>query len=214
MQRWLGHIHLKIAIVDNKLHNMRTQAPLLAPIFRSAGQARLLSIALLDGEYSLSDLAARAGVAYPTAHREAARLLDAGILAERTVGRTRLIRANERSPIVPPLTDILRQTTGAVSMLRQEFSAIEGIEAAFIYGSFAARTLGVAGDAPNDIDVMVIGVPDADDVYDACMRVEDAVQRPVNPTILDRAEAEARSGFLDSIRTQATVPILGVSPWQ
>ncbi|MGB3762104.1 MAG: winged helix-turn-helix domain-containing protein, partial [Ornithinimicrobium sp.] len=77
---------------------MRTEAPLLAPVFRSDGQASLLSALLLaDDELSLTDLADRAGVAYPTAHREVARLLDAGILVERRVGRTRLVRGNPHS---------------------------------------------------------------------------------------------------------------------
>jgi DNA-binding IclR family transcriptional regulator len=47
-----------------------------------------------DEVLSVTDLAGRAGLAYSTAHREVARLREAGILAERSVGRTRLIRAN------------------------------------------------------------------------------------------------------------------------
>ena len=66
---------------------MRTEPPLLAPIFRSDGQARLLSTMLLTGdELSITDLAKRADLAYPTAHREVARLMEAGILSERQVG--------------------------------------------------------------------------------------------------------------------------------
>ena len=187
---------------------------MLAPIFRSDGQARLLAVALLDGEYSLAELADRAGVAYPTAHREVGRLLESGILAERVIGRARLIRANESSPLVAALTEILQMTAGPVAALKQALAGIGGIEAAFIYGSFAARALHVAGAAPNDIDVMVIGEPDADSVYDACARVEDMVRRPVNPTILTRGEASAASGFLTSIRTSPIVPVIGVPPWQ
>jgi hypothetical protein len=53
-------------------------------------------------------------LAYPTAHREVARLVDAGILSERQVGRTRLIRANDESPLVHPLREILTVATGPV----------------------------------------------------------------------------------------------------
>jgi hypothetical protein len=127
---------------------MRTAPPLLAPIFRSEGQARLLAVTLLDGEYSLAELADRAGVAYPTAHREVGRLLASGILAERVIGRTRLIRANEFSPLTPALTDILQMTAGPVAGLKQALGGIEGIEAVLVYGSFAARTLHIAGVAP------------------------------------------------------------------
>src|SRR3954471_12345928 len=41
-------------------------------------------------------------LAYPTVHREGARLLNAGILSERQMGRTSLIRANDESPLVSP----------------------------------------------------------------------------------------------------------------
>jgi DNA-binding transcriptional ArsR family regulator len=199
--------------MEDKLHYMRTEAPLLAPIFRSDGQARLLSAVLLGEESSLTQLADRADLAYPTAHREVSRLLDAGILSESQVGRTRVIRANENSPLVPPLREILLISTGPVVLIAAEFSRIDGIEYAFIYGSFAARMRGVVGGAPNDIDVMVIGMPNANDVYDAVARVEKSVHRPVNPTILTREEAEGDSGFLQHVFANPTVPVIGVSPW-
>jgi DNA-binding transcriptional ArsR family regulator len=201
--------------MDDNLKYMRTAAPLLAPIFRSDGQARLLSTLLLTGEeLSLTDLARRAAVAYPSAHREVARLLDAGILSERQVGRTRLIRANEESPLVDPLREILTIATGPVVILAEELARIDGIESAFLYGSFAARILGDTGPAPHDIDVMVLGQPDVDEVYEACARIEAAVHRPVNPTVLTREEFAAPSAFLDNVRSGPAVAVVGELPWR
>ncbi|OMH24984.1 ArsR family transcriptional regulator [Tersicoccus phoenicis] len=194
---------------------MRTEAPLLAPVFRSDGQARLLSALLLTGdELSVTDVAKSAALAYPTAHREVARLLDAGILSERQVGRTRLIRANNESPLVQPLREILRIVTGPLVILADELAGIDGIESAFLYGSFAARMRGDGGPSPHDVDVMVLGEPDVDAVYEACMRVETAVHRPVNPTILTTEEFGAPSGFLDSVRSGPAVAVIGELPWQ
>jgi len=200
--------------MEDKLHYMRTSAPLLAPIFRSDGQARLLAALLLgDDELSLTELAERADLAYATAHREVARLIDAGILSERQIGRTRLIRANPDSPLVPPLRDILTVATGPAVLLADELAGVPGIETAFLYGSFAARLRGSDGPAPHDIDVMIIGNPEAEAVYDACARVEEAVHRPVNPTILTRAEADERTGFLANVRSNPIVPLIGQPPW-
>lgn len=201
--------------MDNNLHYVRAEPPLLAPVFRSEAQARLLSSILLSGdELSLTELAERTQTPYATAHREVARLLEAGILAERTAGRTRLLSANPESPLVRPLREILAIATGPAVFLTHELSAIANIDAAFLYGSYAARTAGVAGPPPNDIDVMVIGTPDPEAVYDACDRVERRVGRPVNPTILSRAEAtgEAQSAFLQSVMAQPTVPLIGAWP--
>lgn len=201
--------------MEINLNYMRTEAPLLAPVFRSDGQARLLATLLLTGEQlSVTDLATRAGLAYPTVHREVARLMDAGILTERQVGRTRLIRANEESPLVDPLRKILTIATGPVVLLAEELARIDGIESAFLYGSFAARMLGSTGPAPHDIDLMVLGEPDVDAVYEACSRVEAAVHRPVNPTILTPEEFAAPSGFLDNVRSGPVVPVMGKLPWR
>ncbi|MEA4944800.1 MAG: winged helix-turn-helix domain-containing protein [Propionicimonas sp.] len=194
---------------------MRTEAPLLAPVFRSEGQARLLAVLLLgEAELSITDLAARAHLAYPTAHREVTRLLDAGILAERGVGRSRLIRANPDSPLTDPLRQILLVATGPVALLAEEFAAVPGVESAFLYGSFAARMQGIDGPAPQDIDVMVVGTPDAAAVYDACERVEQLVGRPVNPTIITHEELSRESGFLDHVRANPIVLVTGELPWR
>ncbi len=202
-------------MMDNNLSYMRTAAPPLAPIFRSDGQARLLSALLLAGdELSLTDLAKRADLAYPTAHREVARLIDAGILTERQVGRTRLIRGNPDSPLAAPLREILTVVSGPTVLLAEEFGRIDGIESAFLYGSFAARLRGVDGPVPHDIDVMVVGTPDVDAVYEACTRVEAAVHRPVNPTILSSSEFTAQSGFLDTVRSSPIVPVIGKQSWR
>ena len=206
---------LTVGMMEDNLGYMRTEAPLLAPIFRSDGQARLLSTLLLSGdELSVTDLAERAGLAYPTVHREVARLVDAGILSERRVGRTRLTRANDESPLVRPLREILTVVTGPVVILAAELGRIDGIETAFLYGSFAARMLGDAGPAPHDIDVMVLGEPGVDAVYEACTRVEAAVHRPVNPTILTAEEFAAPSGFLDNVRSGPAVAVIGELPWR
>ncbi len=199
-----------VDVVDDIVHYMRVEAPLLAPVFRSDGQARLLSAVLLGGdELSLTDLAKRADLAYPTAHREVARLLRAGILVERHVGRTRLISGNADSPLTTPLRQILAVVSGPVVLLAQELGHIDGIESAFLYGSFAARLRGVDGPSPHDIDVMVVGAPDVDAVYEACTRVEAVVYRPVNPTILRPSEFNEASGFLDTVRSGPIVPVLG-----
>ena len=186
----------------------------MAPVFRSEGQARLLAVLLLGGEeLSITEVAARAHLAYPTAHREVGRLVAAGILVERQVGKSRLVRGNPGSPLTAPLRDILLVATGPVALLAEEFAGLPGVEAVFLYGSFAARVRGVEGPAPHDVDVMVMGTPDPDAVYAACERVEALVGRPVNPTIMTREEFWADSGFLASVRASPVVPVVGEVLW-
>ncbi len=205
---------LTVALSDNILNYMRTEAPLLAPIFRSDGQARLLAELLLTGdELSLTDLADRIDLAYATVHREAERLLSADILRERQVGRSRLMSANPDSPIVAPLRQVLLISTGPKILLSEALRQVKGITSAFIYGSFAARMTGVPGPPPQDVDLMVVGAPDIDAVHDACDAVQDQIGRPVNPTILNAAEARKRTAFLTEVAANPTVLLIGELPW-
>ena len=190
---------------------VRTAPPALAPLFRSDGQARILTVLFLadpDAEFSITDLGEQAGIAYGSVHREVTRLLAVGLLAERRVGATRLVHADGRSPLVPPLRSLIQAATGPVPLLTAELSAIDGIEQAFLFGSYAARLLGVSGDPPNDIDVMVIGSPEPAAVYAACRRVRDQVGRVVSPTIMTRQELGENTGFLTHVKEHPTVPLI------
>jgi hypothetical protein len=201
--------------MDNNLHFMRSEPPLLAPVFRSDAQARLLASLLLTGdELTLSQLAERAATPYATAHREVARLVDAGILTERTVGRARLIAGNLESPLVDPLRRILAVSAGPALYLTEELRRIEGVQVALIYGSFAARASGVVGPPPQDVDVLIIGTPEVEAVYAACERVEAKVGRAVNPTIFTPAEVESGEyrGFLDQVAALPRLPLIGEWP--
>ena len=195
---------------------MRTRPPLTAPLFRSDGQARLLAELFLGpaDELNINELAGRTGLPYGTVHREVRRLLDAGLLSERKVGQARLIRPNPQSPLTPPVRDLLLVSAGPVPLLAEELERIEGVDAAFLFGSFAARMRGVPGEAPNDIDVMVVGTPDAMAVYEACQRVSDQVGREVNATIMTPDELSKHSGFLTQVRANPVVAVLGELPWQ
>lgn len=187
----------------------------MAPLFRSDGQARLLAELFLSGvdELNLNELARRAGLAYGTVHREVRRLLDAGLLSERRVGQARLVRPNPASPLTQPVRDLLLVSAGPVPLLAAELGRVADVQAAFLYGSFAARMRGEPGSAPNDIDVMVVGTPEPMAVYGACQRVGDQVRREVSPTIMTPDEIGQDTGFLTQVRNSPTVPVIGDLPW-
>jgi hypothetical protein len=55
----------------------------------------------------MTDLAERTGIPYPSVHREIERALAVGLVSERLVGRTRVIRADTTSPYFDGLSDVL-----------------------------------------------------------------------------------------------------------
>ena|SRR5215211_529379 len=163
---------------------MRSSPPPLMPIFRSQHQASLLAWLLLhpQDEYTLTDLARRLEVPLTTLQREAQRLVQAGLLRDRSVGRARLLRANTDNRAAAPLTQLLELTFGPETVIREEF-AIPGAERVLIFGSWAERYRGKPGTQPNDVDVLVIGGPSRADVYDAADRAAERLGLQVNPVI-------------------------------
>jgi DNA-binding transcriptional ArsR family regulator len=164
---------------------MRSPAPALLPIFRSALQAELLTtlFAHPDQAFSLSEIARRLSVALPTLHREVNRLVEAGLVTEQASGRQRLLRANTEHPAARPLTQLLEITFGARRVIDEEFD-IPGADQVLIFGSWAARLLGVAGPPPNDVDVLILSdTVDRVDAYEAADRAQERLGLPVNPVI-------------------------------
>ena len=163
---------------------MRSAAPALLPIFRSQHQAALLAWLLLhpEREYTLTELAKRLDVPLTTLQREAQRLVDAGILQDRTLGRARLLRANLSNRAAAPLTQLLQVTFGPETVIGEEF-ALNNAERVLIYGSWADRYHGTPGPPPNDVDVLIVGSLDRADVYDAADRAQARLGMQVNPII-------------------------------
>lgn len=164
---------------------MRKLAPALMPIFRSQRLAEMLAILFLhpSAELSLTELAERLNASPGTIHADIARLLDAGLITERFVGRTRLISANSDARAARPLSELLLLTFGPEHVIADEFDALEGVSKVLIFGSWARRYNGQQGPEPGDIDVMVIGSPNRENVYDAADRAAEKLGIQVNPAI-------------------------------
>jgi AraC-like DNA-binding protein len=163
---------------------MRSEAPALMPIFRSRHQAALLAWLLLhpENEYTLTELAKRLEVPLTTLQREAQRLVGAGILQDRTIGRARLLRANLSNRAADPLTQLLEVTFGPESIIGEELD-LTNAEQVLIFGSWAERYHGTPGPPPHDVDVLVVGDLDRADVYDAADRAQARLGMQVNPVI-------------------------------
>jgi DNA-binding transcriptional ArsR family regulator len=152
------------------------------PIFRSQHQAAMLAWLLLhpEDEYSLTELAKRLDVPLTTLQREAQRLVEAGILKDRTMGRSRLLRADLSNRAAAPLTELLQVTFGPQTVIGEEFNPLDA-DVVLIYGSWAERYHGTSGPPANDVDVLVVGNVDRADVYDAADRAQVRLGMQVNP---------------------------------
>lgn len=189
---------------------MRAAAPPLLPIFRSRLQGELLALVLADParQWTIDELAARTGEPYQTVATEVRRLQEAELLEAATIGRTKLLSANDANPYLRPLSQLATMAFGPPIVIGEEFAPVDGIEAIYIYGSWAARYHGDPGPAPNDIDVLVIGRPDRDEVYEAARRAQKRLGREVNLTQRTRKQWDtATDGFSEQVRSSPMVEV-------
>jgi hypothetical protein len=191
---------------------MRTPPPALLPLLRSQVQGELLALLYLhpDGEYSLTDAAKHIGVTPRAVHAEASRLVAGGLILDRRVGNTRLLRAADGTPLTRPLTDLLAVTYGPLPVLTDAFRSVPGVQRVYIYGSWAARYSGEVGPVPVDVDVLVIGTADLDDLEETARQSEPILGREVSVRRIrpDVWDAEGALGpFLTSLRSKPLIEL-------
>jgi DNA-binding transcriptional ArsR family regulator len=180
-------------------------------LFRSEQQMKLLAIlfAEADDELTIGQLARRAGVAQATASREVARLAAHGVVVVRALGRNTLVSANWELPWAKELRALLMQTIGVLGRLAEALADVDGVEEAFVYGSWAARYTGQPGPSPRDIDVAVVGEASLRSVRQACETIEHDLRVEVNPVVIpaDDWHGARPDPFVDELRSGALVEI-------
>jgi predicted nucleotidyltransferase len=184
---------------------------MLLDLLRSRAQGDLLALLYLHPgrEYSLTEAAAAIGVSVKVVHSEASRAIESGIIADSRRGGMRLLHAVTDSPVARPLTDLLAVTHGPLPVLTDLLTGVEGVEAAYIYGSWAARYSGEPGPVPNDVDVLVVGDPDRNRLYDITEDARGRLLRDVSIRAIPAyywAQA-ASDPFLGHVRSRPLVEL-------
>lgn len=190
---------------------MQESSPqLLLPLLRTQTQGEMLAWLFLhpETEYSTTDLARLVGVSQSTVSRDATALAKAGLLSERRHGRLRLLRAAGDTAVTRPLTDLLAVTYGPLPVLSRALSALDGVEEAYVYGSWAARYQGEPGAVPRDVDVLIVGEADEDELYEMARRAQTTLGREVNVrrvTSRQWADEHGDDPFLATVRNRPLV---------
>jgi DNA-binding Lrp family transcriptional regulator len=190
----------------------KTSSPPLLPIFRSRQQVELLALILGDpeSETSISDLSAQLGIPFASVHREVERAERAGVLTSRKIGNTRLVRADTSSPYFDGLSAVLVRAFGVPAVLGRAMSGLFYIDQAFVFGSWASRYLGEEAERPvQDIDLLVLGEPDRNALYERIEKATKKLGREVQVTIRDSDWITNGTGsFHDTVVSRPQVPIV------
>jgi predicted nucleotidyltransferase len=168
---------------------------------RSKARQRLLAYYFTNpvARHHLRDLAARLSIDPSNLSRELRRLEREGLFRSEVSGCQKYFQLNREYPLFREVRSIIAKTVGAAPLIKQSVKRIEGIEEAYLYGSFARNQ----EDASSDIDVLVIGTPRGDALVEAMGKLERQLGRDINYTVLSRAEFDSRrarkDAFLESV---------------
>ncbi len=159
----------------------------------------------------LRDLAKRLDVDPSNLSKELSRLEREGLFRSEVSGRQKYFQLNREYPLFNEVRSIIGKTIGAVPLLAESLQKIQGIEEAYLFGSFARNQQ----DAASDVDVLVIGKPKSDKLAEMVQKLERQLGREINYTVLTRKELESRRGrkdaFLENVWHNKRVSLVGAA---
>lgn len=126
--------------------------------------------------------------------RELGRLEDEGIFSSRVRGNQKYFILNKRYPLYRELKSVIFKTIGIEGRLKEIMNGIEGIKIAAIYGSFASGH----ENPGSDIDILIIGNPDQDELMEKIENFEKGVGREINYNIYSQRDFSGRTRKKDS----------------
>lgn len=187
------------------------EGPVLEALFSSRVRVRLLTIFLLNpgSRFHARALARMVEAQYSAIWKELNNLERVGLLLSESSANAKSYQLNPRFSILPELRSIILKTAGAGDMIRRELEGFGQVEAAFVYGSFAAGD----ADHQSDIDLMLVGKVDLVRLAPIIARLEKDLGRAVNYTACTpeewREKQRKREPFVANVLNSPKVMLIG-----
>lgn len=185
---------------------------MLERLFSSQARIAILRLFLLSpgDRFYVREVAARTDQPRRAVQRELPKLVAIGLLTHTVDGNRKYYQVNRDCPIFPELKSIFLKTVGLGDALREYLvEAEDGIQVAFIYGSYARgeeRTT-------SDLDLFVIGSISARELSGVLAQAQRDLGREINPMTMSEEELqgkmEAKNHFVLSILDEPKVFLVG-----
>ena len=162
-------------------------------LLKSGSEVKVLGAVLFEDGLHLRGVAAQAGVSPFEAKRELDNLVAMGVLTREAKGNLVLFRANPACPFLAELRQLYLKTEGVIGQIAAALNRVEGVDYAFVYGSFAKGDYG----EKSDVDVLVIGDLGEEALDAALAKPQKRTNREINWILWKRGElpAKAKGGF-------------------
>jgi predicted nucleotidyltransferase len=168
----------------------------IVKLFKSKARTALFQLYFTNPEssYYLRELERMFGIPVSILRQELMRLEGEGVFLSEKKGNLLYYRLNKDFPLFEELTNIVRKTIGIEGLLKDAINDIKGIEAAFIYGSFAKGKEITA----SDVDLCVIGRINEDQLIAKINAIEKSIKREINYTLFTPEEFKKKKKNKDT----------------
>ena len=162
----------------------------IARLFKSKARTAIFQLyfANTESSYYLRELERIFDVPVSILRKELMRLRAEGVFLSEKKGNLLYYRLNTSFPLFEELKSIVRKTIGVEGLLRDAVTAIDGVDTAFMYGSFAKGK----EKALSDVDLCIVGHIDEDQLIDKINTIEKSINREINYTLFSPEELEKR----------------------
>ena len=156
----------------------RSAGDVLQRLFSSRVRVALVTYFVMnpDQRRRIRGLAKAVPANYSAVWKELRNLEAAGLVVSEEEAGRRFFKLNPDFPLVDELRGMVLKTVGAGDSIRQALRGVPDIQAAFIYGSYADGRV----DAQSDIDIIVIGEVELEQLSSTISHLEQALRRSVS----------------------------------
>lgn len=138
--------------------------------------------------HHVSELARVLSVDGKNLHRKLVELEQHGLLKSEFSGKQRYFFLNDRFPLLKEYRSISRKSFGLQHRIAARLREVEGVEAAYIFGSYARDVM----DEASDIDLLVVGDHSPRDLSRVLLPVQRENGRVINPINMTQQELKCR----------------------
>ncbi len=177
----------------------------------SRSRVRILNLLLLNPgrRFYVREIERLTGENINSIRRELKNLEGVGLLKSEREGTLKYYSADQEASIYPELRGIFLKTLGAGTLLGEAISGVQGVEEAFIYGSYARGDAG----PESDIDLIIIGEVDEEKLVKAIREAEKKLRREINHVLYTpreyREKKERGDPFLINVLKERKTMLVG-----
>ena len=183
----------------------------ISKIFKSKTRKELFRLYFTnpDQEYYLRELERILRTPVSMIRKELTRLEEDGLFLSQKRGNLTYYLLDQSYPLFDELKSIVFKTIGIQGSLREILGRMQGIEVAFIYGSFAKHE----ESGRSDIDLLIIGKIDENRLLREINKLEKVLKREINYSIFQRDEfdhkAKGKEPFITDLLKNAKIFLIG-----